>query len=315
MKNLLYIIKSDRQAVISLLIVFIAVALIVLEFFSGSRTVDAGIPVADSCQQTSTDGQQYAVETKKVRLQSFDPNTADSTVLLGLGLQPWQVRSIYKYRAAGGVYTCPEDFARLYGLSVKKYRELLPYIRIAEDFRPASEIYKRNYGASGARNYETSGTRNYEGADSRNYGVSDSRNSVNPYPQKLKPGQTITLSTADTTTLQHVPGIGPYFARRIVKYREQLGGFVSKEQLLEIQDFPESALPFLELTTTEVRKININKASSEQLRSHPYITYMMAREILNYRRLRGTIIDINDFCLLPSFSKETIAKLRPYITY
>ena len=47
----------------------------------------------------------------------FDPNTADSTQLLRLGLQPWQVRNIYRYRARGGIYRTREDFARLYGLT------------------------------------------------------------------------------------------------------------------------------------------------------------------------------------------------------
>ena len=82
----------------------------------------------------------------------FDPNTADSTQLLRLGLQPWQVRNIYKYRARGGVYRKKEDFARLYGLTVKDYRRLEPYIRISEDYLPAStlvggrgDINDRNY--------------------------------------------------------------------------------------------------------------------------------------------------------------------------
>ena len=65
---------------------------------------------------------------------AFDPNTADSTQLLRLGLKPWQVRSIYRYRAKGGVFSEPADFARVYGLTLKQYRELEPYIRIGRDY-------------------------------------------------------------------------------------------------------------------------------------------------------------------------------------
>ena len=72
----------------------------------------------------------YAVESRPVERFPFDPNTADSTQLLRLGLQPWQVRNIYKYRAKGGIYRQKEDFAKLYGLTVKQYRELEPYIQI-----------------------------------------------------------------------------------------------------------------------------------------------------------------------------------------
>src|SRR3712207_9469155 len=46
----------------------------------------------------------YNVPSKAAVLFDFDPNTADSTQFLALGLRPWQVRNIYKYRAKGGIY-------------------------------------------------------------------------------------------------------------------------------------------------------------------------------------------------------------------
>ena len=78
----------------------------------------------------------------------FDPNTADSSQLLRLGLQPWQVRNIYRYRAKGGIYRKKEDFARLYGLTVKDYRRLEPYIRISSDYLPAATLFGKESGAN-----------------------------------------------------------------------------------------------------------------------------------------------------------------------
>ena len=83
----------------------------------------------------------YATEEAPVETFPFDPNTADSTQLLRLGLAPWQVRAIYHYRAKGGVFRRPSDFARLYGLTAKQYRELEPYIRISADYLPRC-VYK-----------------------------------------------------------------------------------------------------------------------------------------------------------------------------
>lgn len=302
MKNVFYILKNDRQAAISLLVLFIAISLIVIELFTSNKPNGEQKQEAETVEQKSNmtgNDNNNEDASRAVHLQPFDPNTADSTVLLGLGLQPWQVRSIYKYRAAGGAYTCPEDFARLYGLTAKKFRELLPYIRIGEDYRPASEVYGKRpaYATRSSASDAPTATE------------------AQPHSTKLKAGQTVSLANADTTALQQVPGIGPYFARRIVRYRDQLGGYVSKDQLLEIQDFPESALPYLDLSSPSVHKLNVNKATSEQLRKHPYITFAMAREIQNYRRLRGNIHDLSDLSLLPSFTKETIAKLRPYVEY
>ena len=74
------------------------------------------------------------------RLFAFDPNTADSSTLLRLGLKPWQVRSIYKYRAHGGHFRKPQDFARLYGLTLAQYRRLEPYISIKSEVMAADVI-------------------------------------------------------------------------------------------------------------------------------------------------------------------------------
>lgn len=320
-KNLLYILKHDRQTAIGLLVVFILVSLICLEFCTSSskhEKEDYDAEYERYVRREKKAEKYYAVEEKKIHLQAFDPNTADSTVLLGLGLQPWQVRSIYKYRAAGGVYTRPEDFARLYGLSKKKYRELKPYIRIADDYRPASEGI-RNANREGYYGNAPTKQDNANNGNGINTGSNatggQSAGSKKEWQTKLKPGQTIALNSADTTSLQSVPGIGPYYARKIARYRDQLGGFVSKEQLMEIQDFPESTLPYLDIQPNSIRKLNINRASAEQLRKHPYITFAMARQIMDYRRLRGNIRDLNDLSLLPNFTKETINKLRPYIEY
>ena len=70
---------------------------------------------------------------RQIKLFAFDPNTADSTQLEQLGLQRWQIRNIYRYRKAGGIYRRPQDFASLYGLTAGQYKQLEPYIRISAD--------------------------------------------------------------------------------------------------------------------------------------------------------------------------------------
>lgn len=327
LRNLFYIAKHDRQTLLCLFVVFLATIVL---FFGGNSQPPTAITSTDSSSQAvalqrspKSEG-GYAVKGKTVRLTSFDPNTADSTQLLALGLTPWQVRNIYRYRAAGGVYTCPEDFAQLYGLTVKKYRELLPYIRISSDYRMAADVYKRpdrRYGSHSGAGHSAALSRTAGGDSSAAAGAAHRRAGQADgmfYPAKLKAGETISLNASDTMALRRVPGIGPYFARKIARYRTRLGGFVSRDQLLEIQDFPESALPYFAVESdavSSVRRININTATSEELRRHPYISFLMARQIMDYRRLRGKVADLNDFRLLPTFTEDVIRKLRPYIEY
>lgn len=232
----------------------------------------------------------------------FDPNTADSTQLLRLGLQPWQVRNIYRYRAKGGVYRKKEDFARLYGLTVKDYRRLEPYIRISEDYLPASTLV----GEKGDIN-----DRNYR--DYSNY--STYKKDSLRYPVKIREGEHVVLNTADTSMLRKVPGIGAYYAKEIVRYGKWLGGYVHVSQLDEIDNFPKEAKKYFVITDPHPQKLSINKLTLQQLRRHPYINYYQAKAIVDYRRLHGDIKSLRDLRFSSDFTDEDFRRLEPYIAY
>lgn len=303
LRKFFYIIKSDRRIILAALTVFVvavvAVALVggrdttpVSPLTDSSPVAAATVAAAPSSSQRPINDGTFAAAPVAERFP-FDPNTADSTQLLRLGLQRWQVRNIYKYRAAGGIYRTKADFARLYGLTVGQYRELEPYITIGADYRPAADLFPcREVAAASADSAFTP-----------------------RYPVKLAEGETIDLSTADTTALQRVPGIGPYYARRIVDYRQRLGGFTTLAQLDEIDGFPQEALPYLTLGAVSVQQLNVNSLSLNDLKRHPYINFYQARAIVDYRRQNGPINDIGDLRLLPDFGDEVIERLRPYITY
>ena len=297
--HLTYMQRNDR--VVTLLLLLVAVAALLIVTFVG-RVFDSTPPPTGSyaesgvAERTAYDALRggYAVgdgHRPAVRLRPFDPNTADSTLLLGLGLEPWQVRNIYKYRARGGIYRQPADFARLYGLTQKQYRQLEPYIRISPDYRPASELPL-------SREVVSPATRD------------TLRHSV-----KLRQGEHIALNLSDTTLLQRVPGIGSAYARAVVNYRNRLGGFHDVSQLLEISVFPESALPYFQGSDEGVKKLKVNKLTLSQLRQHPYINFYMARAICDFRRLNGPLTSLSQLRNNRDFPPEVIRRLEPYIEY
>ena len=251
----------------------------------------------------------------------FDPNTADSTQLLRLGLKPWQVRAIYRYRAAGGVYQKPTDFAKLYGLTVKQYRELEPYIRISKDYLPAATLIedKGRFDAKGHEAYAIERGGNGIASESNANALKSSTNNTAQhtarYPKKIKEGEYVILNTADTAELKRVPGIGSYFARKIVEYGERLGGYVDINQLDEIEDFPADAKKYLRVSNPNPRRLNVNRLTLNELKRHPYVSYYQARAITDYRRLRGALKSLNDLSLLEDFSQEAIDRLLPYVEY
>ena len=291
-REFFYLQKSDRKVILSLLVVIVSVFTMI--FLTGGKDASTVTPQKDSLQSVTHKNYYYASSSKKVERFTFDPNTADSTQLLRLGLQPWQVRNIYKYRAAGGIYRQPIDFAKLYGLTIKQYRELEPYIRISSDYLPASTLvkYKPNYSQNAPK-------------DTAEYKPST----------KIKATEHIVLNTADSAALITIPGIGPYYARRIVQYGNRLGGYVSIEQLDEIDDFPVEAKQYLVINNPSPKKLNINQLSLNELKRHPYINFYMAQAITDYRRLHGTIKSLNELRLIKDFTPEAIKRLTPYIAY
>lgn len=313
LKEFFYMNRADRRTFICLC----SLALVAIIFFGAvSLTDDTSNKIEEKKEAATAKGesheradrQGYAMEetNKGSKLFYFDPNTADSTQLLQLGLRPWQVRNIYKYRARGGVYQCKEDFAYVYGLTVKDYKRLEPYIRIGADYLPASSLAE-------VRNRK----RRYE--HNNRYASDNGENAPNgerkAYTPKIRIGEHIEINSADTTELMKIPGIGSYYSRQIVRYRNQLGGFVSKEQLLEIEGFPEDAVKYISIDESSIRRLRINQLTLSQLKRHPYLNYYQARAISDYRRLRGNIHSISELKLMKEFSNHDIERIGPYIEY
>ena len=294
--------KSDKDAIIILLIVII-IGLVVFPLLRGSEDEKESPNKTEYAEKKGRNSrkkpQYYNVPEKQYELFDFDPNTADSTQLLRLGLQPWQVRNIYKYRAAGGRYNKPTDLARLYGLTLKQYKRLEPYIKIEKEVM-AADVYKKSDEEKPIKKDTT----------------------LIAYPIKIKEGERIDINLADTNELKRIPGIGSYYAKRIVSFRQRLGGIANVHQLLEMQGFPESSLKYMsvgESTNTHnipsIAKIRINHIDLNALSRHPYIRYVQAKEIMNFRRLRGPIKKADDLRHLPSFTDEEVERVDPYIDY
>ena len=285
-------IRNDRKIAIALLLLAVAFATFFWKF--GDYKAEPQQTAADSifsqkkASRTKRPVQYYATESQKEERFPFDPNTADSTQLLRLGLQPWQVRNIYKYRAHGGIYRQKQDFARLYGLTVKQYRELEPYIRISSDYLPASVLV---------------GERPKMERDTLRY------------PVKIQADEHVVLNTADTTQLRKVPGIGSYYASEIIRYGQRLGGYVSVDQLDEIENFPQTSKQYFVIANAHPKRLNINRLTLQQLRRHPYINFYQAKAITDYRRLHGDIKSLNELRLSKDFPEEAIRRLEPYIEY
>ncbi len=129
----------------------------------------------------------------------------------------------------------------------------------------------------------------------------------------------VNLNDADTTTLMLLHGIGPTFARRITKYRERLGGFTNKEQLLEVYGFTPELMnhiaPHLSFDTADIRHIPINSVGLKELIKHPYVDYYFARDLINLRSHGQFFRGYKDLRAIPGASDSMLTKLLPYLDF
>ena len=134
--------------------------------------------------------------------------------------------------------------------------------------------------------------------------------------EKLSKGETISLNSSDTTEWKKIPGIGSSYSSRIVKYSALLGGFASKEQLLEVYgveaDMYASISPYIE-EDANWSKLNINQLEFKELLRHPYLNYSQVQVIINLRNKKGDITSLNELSIFDEFTHDDISRLTPYL--
>ena len=131
--------------------------------------------------------------------------------------------------------------------------------------------------------------------------------------------ETFDLNVADSVALDGVYGIGPALARRIISYRDKLGGFILEEQLYEVWGLDSSvvtrAMEQAVIAADFVpRRIKINTATELELASHPYIRHKTARVIVAYRFQHGNFSSIEDLGKTIFIDAKNFDRIKPYLT-
>ncbi|MDR1006036.1 MAG: ComEA family DNA-binding protein [Bacteroidales bacterium] len=129
----------------------------------------------------------------------------------------------------------------------------------------------------------------------------------------------IELNTADTLDLQVLRGVGPAYAAWISYYRNRLGGFHNIEQLKEVramtQELYQMLIPQVRIDTSKIVKLNINTATIKQLNRHPYISYYLAKAIVQYRIKEGRFRSLDQLKSIYILSDSTFNRLKPYLIF
>lgn len=223
----------------------------------------------------------------KIAPFQFDPNSLDEAGWKKLGFTEKQATGILKYRDKGGRFRKKEDLKKLFVVNEEIYKLLEPFIEISET---RVEPDQRT-----------------EAGDKPSYSFT---NSTTRYQ--------VELNSADSAELVKVYGIGPATARRILRYREKLGGFFSAEQLKEVAGIDSARFEMIKdgvfADGDVVNKIEINLLSVTELRQHPYIDYYIAKAIVDRRIKKGFYTSPDELREIPLIYEALFMKLSPYIS-
>lgn len=227
---------------------------------------------------------------ESVEYFTFDPNGLAVVDWKRLGLSDRQIRVIKNYEAKGGRFHVKEDLKKIYSIGAQDYARLAPYIHI-----PAVKSKQNNT------------PREQESAPQ-----------VVTVREKDPASLSLELNTADSLSLQQLPGIGPVYASRIIRFRNLLGGFHSTSQLMDVYGFDtvrfNGLKAYVYVDSSAVQKIALNTADYDQLRAHPFISAKLANLMVQYRRQHGPYRALGDLLHIAVMDDEIFRKIAPYLT-
>lgn len=297
-KDLFNFNATERNGILVLIVMSVAIAILpgLYRFYSKPDMIDA----SGFQREIEALGKDLLVSSNKpfqkagnmkdanshlteehITLFQFNPNGLPLEKWRQLGLKDWQIKIIQKYESKGGRFKVKEDLGKIYGIENEQYKALEPFILIPE--------YKE------------------EPANVLPVQKSYQRKCIK-----------VDINTADTNTLQELKGIGPSFARRIVKYRELLGGFYKPEQLLEVYGLDQEKFcmisPYCLLGDGPFRRMNLNTITLNELKKHPYFDFYVAKAIIDRRVSKGKYSSIDQLSEIPLISAELYAKISNYLS-
>ena len=285
--------KKDRNGimVLSILILLVIIINISLGFIKKTTNYDYSefeMAISEWERNQTTGNQSYSA------LFMFNPNTITSEKLDSLALPYYVKRNLLNYREAGGRIRSADDFRKIYGMNDSIFDAVKNFLLFESPRETAEATILNRYENNSGEQQKTPNYRETNAAIIK-----------------------IELNSTDSAELTKLNGIGPVFASRIVRYRDLLGGFYKKEQLLEVYNFPEETFKSLEnqinTNPDKIKKILLNFAEFAELLRHPYLSREQVQAIINYRNTHGQFQSTDELLQKNILDSLTFLRVEPYL--
>ncbi len=228
-------------------------------------------------------GQERNVQKRIHQKFVFDPNKISYDSLLLLGFSKFGAKSLTNFVAKGGKIKDAAKFKTIFGIDSNLVNELLPMISY-----PVPKVFE----------------------------TAKIEKEKIQYPEQIQ--SIVELNSADSLTLEAMKGVGPYMVKRILQYRNRLGGFLYKDQISELNIIADSLYqPVSQYFTVDpslIQKIKLNTADYKTFTKHPYFSAETTNAILKYRKQHGPFSNIQHISRIRSLKEEVGKKILPYLT-
>ena len=275
--------KRSRRAILVFLALFVILAIIprIILYYTPEKPLKFNWKEQQIIQNfkpiIKKKNTKYSKKKYLTPSEKFDPNEYSKNDWMKLGLSLKQAEAVLKFGKYG--FKSKEDLKRVFVIPQKLMLKIIDstfYPEKNKTYISISEFKKEN-------------------------------NSI-----------VVDLNSASEEELLSIKGIGPFFAKNILKRREQLGGYINDEQLLEVwkmtSEKMEEIKPYIQIDLQQVKKLNINTATAEELKKHPYFTWNMANAIVKLRNQHGLFKSLNDLKMSVVITEELFLKIKPYLT-
>lgn len=239
----------------------------------------------------SSQGQQKKkkqIDKWKIPSAPFDPNTYTEKDWQNIGFSEKQTNAIMNFASKRGPFRYKEDIQKLFVVSDDLYERLKDVIDLPSN--------------------QTKGL----------YQTKEKNPSALLSEEEMDVDMAIELNNASAEDLQQIKGIGPFYSKQIITYRDQLGGFLDVKQLLEVYKMSEDRLseisPYITINKDFVVPLDMNLASFEDLKAHPYIEWNVAKSIVDLRSQLGIFETVDQLLMSPHIDISWLRKMKLYIT-
>ena len=281
--------KQQRSGILLLLLLIVSL-LCVYWFadFSEEDTLDISSAEIVALQEEIDSLRLVEIENRKPKRYPFNPNFITDYKGYVLGMSNEEIDRLLQYRKEGKWINSAADFKKVTGVSDSLLNALSPYFKFPDWV--ANPKPKNDF-----KDYKSESF------------------TEKPFAQKID------LNQATETQLQQVSGIGEALGKRIISYREKLGGFSNDIQLYNVYGLEPSVVQrtlnlFTVKTPKVISKININTASASDISTIPGISFEMAKKIWEYRRLREKITSIQELDKIEGMSERKLQLIQLYLS-